>query len=94
MVITPLTQRVLEPAKLSCHGAGISGPCSSPTSAFACVSLEVGGTLEYELTSLVNPEHVSDHEWQQSCEQLQPFSADVTVTVYVGVVGKETRTDG
>lgn len=59
-----------------------------------CLFRSGGGALEYELTSLVNPEHASDREWQQSWEQLQPFSADVTVTVYVGVLGKETRTDG
>lgn len=51
------------------------------------------GTLEYEFFSLFNPEHASGHEWQQSWEQLQPFSADVTVAVYVEVFTKKRRTN-
>lgn len=57
-----------------------------------CVSFEGGkGLWNMNYLHLLILNMLLTHEWQQSWEQLQPFSADVTVTVYVEVFTKEKR---
>lgn len=73
---------------------GNSRPSSSPNSEFVCVSFEGGkGLWNMNYLHLLILNMLLTHEWQQSWEQLQPFSADVTVTVYVEVFTKEKRND-
>lgn len=76
-------------------GVGARGQVQVPTGICVCLFWRGEGTLECDLSPLVNPEHASDSGWQQAWEHLQPFSADVTVTVYVEVFakGRETMTN-
>lgn len=71
---------------------GNSRPSSSPNSEFVCVSFEGGkGLWNMNYLHLLILNILLTHEWQQSWEQLQPFSADVTVSVYVEVFTKDER---
>lgn len=86
------SSRVPGPVYLKCYVLwdGNLRPSSSPNSEFVCVSFEGGkGLWNMNYLHLLVLNMLLTHEWQQSREHLQPFSADVTVTMYVEVFTKE-----